>query len=233
MKKIVSTILVSALALSLCACSSTPTQPTQENNQPQKSVDIVDETTREVLDGIPETSEAEHQIYSIDGMSSEDIFNMLISLSTGISTGDAVDKYAERFSVTPWSTSEGDTIAYEFWFPENTTNCITTIGFDNVQKEMNNTITIKEYSDVWVRLALKDYDTASDLYNRLYEYLCQNTPNQSGSPIDNREGTYWSSQVNCMVEDEYGSNFCYSLEVKLEQNTMTGNYDLTVRLPIK
>lgn len=123
MKKIVSTILASALALSLCACSTT--EPTQEATlQTSQEVDLANETTNKILDETaePSQSEEQYQVYSLNGMSGEEISNLIISLSTGISTGDTMDNYADRFTVKPcpppYSSSMND-FYYAFWGSES------------------------------------------------------------------------------------------------------------------
>jgi len=234
MKKIISILLTSVLMMSICACGTDTQTEETTSTQTDYSDEIIEEvantTSIEQTTTQPTETTFPYQVYSIDGMSSDEIYDLIISFSSNIHTGDTLDNYTDRFSVQPW-LNESE-MRYSFWSPENTTNSITGINV-NAQLEMNNTITVNDDSSVSVRLALDDYDTASDLYSRLFDYLCQNTPNQMSESFDNREGTSWYSQVNCSVfEEEYNSNYCYSFEIRLEQNEMTGNYDLSVELPI-
>lgn len=198
MKKIVSTILVSALALSLCACSST--QPTQETTKPlgQKSVDAVNVTTSEVLDGTQETT-AQYQVYSLEGMSAEDIFSLLKSFTVDITTGSTLNDYPSRFGVEPFTSNVGNGFDNCYWFfgsenaycenrPENLTNYLGQVSV-RVQNEMDGTITIMDYSCVNVILVLNDYNVASSLYDQIYNYLVQVKPTSNFT--DHREGTTW------------------------------------------
>lgn len=222
MKKILSILMSSALLLGLVGCNSA------NNNQ-----QAVTNSTQGTEVTVTNTTVPEYQVYSLEGMSSEDIFNLLISFSKDINTGDTMENYVNRFSVEPCSNNGN---SYMFWHPENTSNCISNIICD-AQIEMNNTITVKYDSKITISILINDYSIVSDLYDRLYQYLCQNTPNQDNANFDNREGTSWYSQVHCAVWTEredgsrLGSN--YSYEVRLEQSWMdNNNYELRVDLPI-
>lgn len=222
----------SALLLGLVGCNSannnqqgTP-NPTNQNTE----VTLTDKT----LETTQET-EAQYQVYSLEGMSSDELFNLLVSFSTDIKTGDTLDNYADRFAVEPY-TSNANGNGNCYWFfgsdgayypngerPENITNYISTVEVW-CQREMDNTITLTNNSGVRIRLFLNDYSIASDLYDKLFNYLCQLAP--TSYVEDNREGTYWYSSVyyetnenNCtgssITMEKQNNDFCVSISFPL------------------
>lgn len=233
MKKLISTILVGTMMIGLCACGSkneVTTQPSITDKQIEFDEPKQDPTLVDTTNPTQET-EAQHQVYSLEGMSTDEICTLIINLSTNLHTGDTKEKIEEQFDVSP--TSE-DYLSYSFWYLEDSPNCITSVYYD-VQKEMDNTLTITPTSFVRVSLTLKDYDTASAIYSQLFDYMCQNIPNQTGTINDNREGTSWNSQVYCIVtieENDYTYDYGYDFGISLSLNEYTNDYRLTVNLPI-
>lgn len=236
MKKIISVFMSSALLLGLVGCNSANTNqqgitnPTNQNTEVALTETPISET---------ETTAPQYQVYSLSGMSGEEISNLIISLSTGISTGDTMDNYADRFTVKPcpppYSFSSND-FYYAFWGSESvnygieTSKPSVTDYIDGVsvsiQQEMDGTVTVNDYNFVEVYFVLSDYNTAADVYDHLYQYLCSNLDGgKDFQPTDNRTGTHWSSVVPQVTD--YGR-----MDFYLEMYQVDNGYGIRVQLPI-
>ena len=227
MKKIVSILMSSALLLSVVGCSdnryddlerrvSALEEQMAETEESKESEDVIitplaSETV--ISSELTVVTEPEYQVYSLEGMTSEEIYNLLISFTAGINTGDTLDNYSDRFSVEPSSI-------YNYNYSFDTTdasNYISTVQV-NVQTEMDGTITVKDNSSVYTSLYLNDYTTASDLYDLLYQHYYNSYGDTVQYVDDVRSGTSWESVV------EYFSIYMYA--------NNDGNYELSVYLPI-
>lgn len=107
--------------------------------------------------------------------------------------------------------------SYRFWNDFNSINYISKVQIDNVQIEMDGTITIKDGSAVSVNLYISDYNIASDLYEQLFQYFQRTL---EGNYEDCREGSYWSYRVN---------DYFTAISMSRLDN---GNYSLYVSFPI-
>ena len=92
--------------------------------KPETTIESEYEVTEKVtesdvaVESVPESEETQskYQVYSLDGMSSEEILDMLISFTTDISTGDTLDDYSDRFAVKPKNTT--DYYSYTFQYAD-------------------------------------------------------------------------------------------------------------------
>ena len=176
-----------------------------------------------------ESTLSENQMYSLDGMSVEDIEGLFDRL-TDVSTGDAISDYSNRFDVQPNQSNE-QSGQYYFYVDNQSdvSNYIQQISV-GAQIEMDGTITVVEdcestapeldNSYIGVVLILNDYDTAVALYdyadNLALDYTIHYAPTNRNRN-DNREGTEWNSNVYRFVQ---------------EMNKVGDNYEVRLELPI-
>ena len=187
MKKIASILFIGLMILNISGCVSraefealeSRVDALEQNNsspitQMIETPIIETELTFVSSEEIATETEKQFQIYSLDGMSGEEIFNHLTSISTSI----PAENYADKFLVEPWLIFDG---SYRFWGsengsytntnprPENLNNYIDQVDFW-IQREMDGTI-IADKSAMHVRLYLNNYDVAADLFDRIFSYL--------------------------------------------------------------
>lgn len=244
MKKIIPILLSSAILLAGCAKT-----PEKVNETETTTTTTIEETEATVIleptGSSEESSEAElvieepeftGDLYSVEGMSSDDLYNFIISLSQGINDSDNIDNYADRFSVEPATSEIGTQIglydgnSYEFYFtPEDTdyinfVNVVT--GFDE-----DGTVILQYNSHIEFSVTLSDYDLATDLYAKLYDYLEANTPNQDGGNFDSRNGDNWISYIACKWQNPNDGNY-YACSMNVILMADGDNYVLSVDVPI-
>ena len=200
MNKIIKTLIcaITGVAL-LTACNANTTTNT---------------SISELLDGetVATTSNPYFQMYSVEGMSADDIISLFERL-TDVSTGDLIMEYSERFDVAPESINDG---AFGFYVSDDSTDTDYIKQIHIEQVEPDGTITITDRSYVQVHLILSDADAASAIYDYAYN-LASEAPNDVESSFDYREGTYWTSSING-----------YSQELVEREE----NYELLLMLPL-
>ena len=82
-----------------------------------------------------------------------------------------------------------------------------------------------------VGIKLQDYDKAVELYDLVYDYLLQNTPNETGYVTDNREDPdSWCSIFRCLAAS---GDVYYSFSVTLDKDYESNDYLVAVDLPIQ
>ena len=225
MKKIVSILMSSALLLSVVGCSdnryddlerrvSALEEQIAETEEREESNDVIitqpaSETV--ISSELTVVTEPEYQVYSLEDMTSEEIYNLLISFTADVNTGDTLDNYPNRFSVEP-SSFYG--YSYNF-ITTDASNYIYSVQV-NVQTEMDGTITVNNSSYVYTTLYLNDYTTASDLYDLLYQHYYNSYGDTVQYVNDDRSGTSWNSDIGyfsiSMYVDDYGN---YQLQMQL------------------
>ena len=202
----------------------------EENQASDSNIALVntydaDESVSEMSEQSVEDNDAKYQLYSLDGMSNDEIYDLMLGFSKDISTGDTLDDYSDRFAVNPKNST--DYYAYTFLYPNKPSDCVKTVQCF-VDQETDGTITVDCDSYVLVAVELKDFDKAADLYDLLYDYLLQNTPDQTGVTLDDREeATSWYSCVYCQSGDDY-----YTFGVSVYDNPGGDDFILTAELPI-
>ena len=219
MKKIISILLTSALMMSICACDTdTQTEETTSQNTVY-TVAVPVETTMETEP--VETTIVEIPVYSLEGMTADEIMNELISFALITDTDTIVD-YPNRFAVEPVEVLNGN--FFYFYSSDYGTNnyqditdCIIRMCVD-AQIEMDNSITYTDNGRIQVELRLTDCDIATALYDSAYNFIIDNgRDDQNGYAYDNREGTYWESFENgCHLTMEKDGD----------------NYELLIQLPV-
>lgn len=231
MKKIISLVVTATMLISLSACNgkedntnetqAVSSQLTTDNNATELTETEITIVSSEVI--VTET-EKQFQVYSLDGMSGEEIFNHLVSISESIPS----EKYVDKFMVEPYESFDDN---YRFWGssnasytnsnlrPEDLTNYIDQYTFW-IKREMDGTIIVNE-SAMKVELYLSDYEVAADLFDRVYSYLSDNVITDENNPVyDIREGTRWI--IGFPFIDTY---------VKVTMEKIGDNYYMAIILP--
>ena len=244
MKKLISILLLGGMVLSLSGCISQKDYKDLErrvSNLEQK-VGIVETsnnnqaTQNNQTSNIEETTiEINNNIWSLEGMTSNEIFDECITLTKYIKTGDIQDNIISNFKVTPEYINEAS-----FSFTNNT-NCIQRIYYEAI-REMNDTYTVKNTSKCTINLNISDYNLAVELYDKFYEYLKTLPYGQLDEyGYDNREGTNWESNIrykpievseNDDWDTSSGNNYYYSPSFKISLSKNNDSYDMCIVLPI-
>lgn len=241
-------VIICVTALSLCACNNN-----MNENVVETTTEVVTQTTAATQSTITEeiqTSAADDHIYSLDGLSADEIVNEIYSLAD-ITTGDNLGDYSDRFAVSP-QKREGDSGEYFcFVAHDGIPNCIRCIDVQT-RIEMDNTITVTTKGYIYISLQLSDYEIASGVYDKIYTKISSVSDWEVYRTTDVREGSSWEYRLDCEVagtEDEYDqdySNFATSYEptgyyINLQprivmDKVMTSDGDLyiiSINLPIK
>lgn len=207
--------------MSICACNTdTQTEETTSQNTVY-TVAVPVETTMEAEP--VETTIVEIPIYSLEGMTADEIMNELTSF-TVISNDTTITEYPNRFSVEPLEISNGN--FFDFYSSEyptanyrDITNCILQVCVD-AQIEMDNSITYTDNGRIQVKLRLTDCDIATALYDSAYNFIIENgRDDQNDYAYDNREGTYWESFENgcSLTMDKDGDNYELLIQLPIIQ----------------
>jgi len=216
--------------MSICACDTdTQTEETTSQNTVY-TVAVPVETTMETEP--VETTIVEIPVYSLEGMTADEIIEIIQNL-TDVHTGDLIEEYPNRFAVAP---SNSDIYEYRFYTSDNrdeVTNCIYSVN-NQVQQEMDGTYTVTYGSHITIEIRLNDYSVAEDLYDKVYDMLCDSPSDEpvvleEGYSWDNREGTNWDSRIAYEVltpsDEYYGSmSSCYDINENMAPDGYHYNY---------
>lgn len=240
-------VILCVTALSLCACNNNINENVLETTEVVTQTTTATQTT--IADEIQTSVEDDH-IYSLEGMSVDEIVNEIYSLAD-ISNGDNLGDYSDRFAVSP-QKREGNSGEYFYFVAhDGIPNCIRSIGVQT-RIEMDNTITVTTKGYIYISLQLSDYEIASGVYDRIYTRISSVSDWEVYKTTDVREGSSWEYRLDCEVagtEDEYDqdySNFATSYDptgyyINLQprivmDKAMTSDGDLyiiSIQLPIK
>ena len=154
------------------------------------------------------------QVYSLEGMSAEEIFDEILKISSGISYIESPDDFASVFRVEPYS-GYIDLDAYRFYSykdgPSDIRDYIDGVSIDTSYLGT-------ECNQVYITLYITDYDTSIALYELILDYLRDNCP-YDPYEYDHRDDAYWGARIH---ENEYD----YGLSVnKFDE------YYFTIRMP--
>ena len=201
---------------------------------PESVMDNSDlQETSGTLSGSTTTKES-IEIYSLDGMSAQEIFDLVLTFSSDISTGDNLENYSDRFSATPEFISVPEVgepepdFDYGFYsgryYSDNCRDYIQTVSIENVERKADGTVIVTEKSYVQVDLYLSDRDTASELLDLCYEYLCAQFPPDSYTTVYSKESeNHWLGSVDYRPDD---------ISLFVSMNDINGLYNFAIQLPI-
>ena len=160
-------IYILILSLLLCSCSN----ETIENTTVETTEPIIEETAVETIE---ETEPTISHVYSLEGMSVEEIYNELIALS--YNTGEFIVEPNEMsYTDTYYFDVEGDSI-------------------DNIYVSID-VGDVEQFNYMEISFVLHDIDKTSEIYDMLFNYLIDYTNVQSDHIVDNREGDNWRSYL--------------------------------------
>ena len=209
MKKAICVVIIVAIASGVCACSNKTVESEVE------TTDIVtqyttDNTVQTSISEESQTSLSEDHIYSLEGMSADEIVKDIYSFAD-IHTGDSLNDYPDRFSVSPKKREGAIGETFSFFAHDGIPNCIRWISIQT-QIEMDNTITITNEGFVNVDLQLNDYEIAAEVYDKIYSKLSSINDWQVCETSDIREGAHWEYRLYCEVdgtEDDHDQEYSY------------------------
>lgn len=238
MKKIISTILASALALSLCACNTVSREEYEALNSrvsalEQQANNGDTNTTVETTNPVnpvettesASTTETTSQVsnnYTLEGMTAEEIYAecqkifQKIPQSNGMTISDYYSclDYApvtvEGYSEIPnWTFAGND-------YASNIKNCISRIEVSGLKEQMDGTIvySVGDNGDsgLWIYttiyITLADYETASAVYNLM------TADSKYTVTANNQTGTTWYANA----QSSYGDWEIARLEKRTDSN---------------
>ena len=195
MKKVIYILILSLL---LCSCSNETIETTVvETTEP-----IIEETAVETIE---ETEPTVSHIYSLEGMSAEEIYDELIALS--YNTGEFIVEPNEMsYTDTYYFDVEGDSI-------------------DNIYVSID-VGDVEQFNYMEISFVLHDIDKTSEIYDMLFNYLIDYTNVQSDHIVDNREGDNWRSYLYFYWLGGY------YYEYNIYMDTLEDGYLIDVVLPI-
>lgn len=237
LKKTISIILVTLLSFCLIGCVSDD----EFNNLQQRVTDL--ESKMRSVEGaqnnesITPTKGAEATItqaakneffYYVDGKSAGEIKNEVVQIfNTVPKKGDIFDEFLKRYKVTPlkdavyglrvnfftarYDEYNTDLMRRDGNHPKK--DCITSVQLAGLYTEMDGTLGVNDLIIVSVEVILYEYDIASELYDKLYEYL-----EPEYDTVDNkRETTSWSAE-GVKQYTEINNGHTYDRVVFVEMN---------------
>ena len=191
------------------------------------------ETSGEASGNVTTTKETV-EIYSLEGMSAQEIFDLLLTFSADISTGSNLDNYSDRFSVKPnfdlpdaYDSSE-ELINYSFnsgrYYSDTCRDYIQTITIENIERKADGTVVVSDQTCVTVDLFLSDRDTAAALFDLVYDYYCKQFPPNTFYSKSDREGEkFWHAYANYNAGE---------IELWESMNDIKGLYNLCIHIPV-
>ena len=191
------------------------------------------ETSGEASGNVTTTKETV-EIYSLEGMSAQEIFDLLLTFSSDISTGANLDNYSDRFSVKPnfdlpdaYDSSDGQ-IIYMFYsgryYSDTCRDYIQTITIENIERKADGTVVVSDRTCVTVDLFLSDRDTAAALFDLVYDYYCKQFPPNTFYSKSDREGEkFWHAYANYNAGE---------IELWESMNDIKGLYNLCIHIPV-
>ena len=191
------------------------------------------ETSGEASGNVTTTKETV-EIYSLEGMSAQEIFDLLLTFSSDISTGANLDNYSDRFSVKPnrdlpdaYDSSDGQ-IIYMFYsgryYSDTCRDYIQTITIENIERKADGTVVVSDQTCVTVDLFLSDRDTAAALFDLVYDYYCKQFPPNTFYSKSDREGEkFWHAYANYNAGE---------IEIWESMNDIKGLYNLCIHIPV-
>ena len=191
------------------------------------------ETSGEASGNVTTTKETV-EIYSLEGMSAQEIFDLLLTFSSDISTGSNLDNYSDRFSVKPnfdlpdaYDSSDGQ-IIYMFYsgryYSDTCRDYIQTITIENIERKADGTVVVSDRTCVTVDLFLSDRDTAAALFDLVYDYYCKQFPPNTFYSKSDREGEkFWHAYANYNAGE---------IELWESMNDIKGLYNLCIHIPV-
>ena len=191
------------------------------------------ETSGEASGNVATTKETV-EIYSLEGMSAQEIFDLLLTFSSDISTGANLDNYSDRFSVKPnrdlpdaYDSSDGQ-IIYMFYsgryYSDTCRDYIQTITIENIERKADGTVVVSDRTCVTVDLFLSDRDTAAALFDLVYDYYCKQFPPNTFYSKSDREGEkFWHAYANYNAGE---------IELWESMNDIKGLYNLCIHIPV-
>ena len=195
MKKVIYILILSLL---LCSCSNETIETTTvETTEP-----IIEETAVETIE---ETEPTISHVYSLEGMSAEEIYDELIALS--YNTGE--------FIVEPNEMSYADTYYFD----------VEGDSIDNIYVSID-VGDVEQFNYMEISFVLHDIDKTSEIYDMLFNYLIDYTNVQSDHIVDNREGDNWRSYLYFYWLGGY------YYEYNIYMDTLEDGYLIDVVLPI-
>lgn len=233
MKKIVSTILVSTLVLSLCACSSSrlddlerrvsaleektgiTQQTTEDNTQPttQNNSENASEETTTAVEG---------NIYDLSNMSAEEVANeMIFYIDNRPQQGDTYEEIQARFKTAPTTVNVYDLGIYNIFGAYSSSDIETIslggnnisinqdefifVNYTNALKAMDGSTVDVQSNEIGVGIcvAITDYTKAEAVFNAIETYF--NSNSRFTNVTSNREGNEWKIYFDIVNEDGNGS----------------------------
>ena len=191
-------IYILILSLLLCSCSNETIETTTvETTEP-----IIEETAVETIE---ETEPTISHVYSLEGMSAEEIYDELIALT--YNTGE--------FIVEPNEMSYADTYYFD----------VEGDSIDNIYVSID-VGDVEQFNYMEISFVLHDIDKTSEIYDMLFNYLIDYTNVQSDHIVDNREGDNWRSYLYFYWLGGY------YYEYNIYMDTLEDSYLIDVVLPI-
>lgn len=173
MKKMISAVLAGVMMLGLCACDKKEVSETTQS----VTETTVEETTAESADVSESSQSSDAVAVDLTGMSAGDIAENILKASK-IKAGETVDSYAERFSIVPELSCDGD--LYTLTWPEDK---LTLFSVRQVQIKTDADKKIDEKSNVNIIVWMDD----ADLSAGVSDYIRDHGVSDAGSTYNTLE----------------------------------------------
>lgn len=176
----------------LTSQQSEPDIPTDSSAAADTSSDIISETSTNTDIGFN---------YYINNLSNDEIISECLSLLSNVpENGQTIEQYTSTFKNAPLSTDINEYLMY-YYFTDNydprknfpTQNAIIRVSGNGIGTQMDGTLAKRDDQSPFmeIELCITDYDTASAIYDKLFNEL---------SPIyrnvnDSRNGTKWHASA--------------------------------------
>ena len=176
MKKMISAVLAGVMMLGLCACDKKEVSETTQSVT-ETTTAASEETTVESVDSSESSQSSDAVAVDLTGMSAGDIAENILKASK-IKAGETVDSYAERFSIVPELSCDGD--LYTLAWPEDK---LTLFSVRQVQIKTDADKKIDEKSNVNIVVWIDD----AELSTGVSDYIRDHGVSDAGSTYNTLE----------------------------------------------
>ena len=159
------------------------------------------------------------QVYSLEDMSAEEIFDELLKISSSVSSIESPDDYARVFRVEPYKVDEKLNTYGFYCYRDGPSDCRDFIEHVTVDPAAGSL----RRSQVVIDLYITDFDKTAALYELAFDYLRDNCPYDSFVESDRRDDEYMIYWLAKVQENDYN----YSVNFW----DSAGNYNMIIRLP--
>jgi hypothetical protein len=185
MKRFVSVVLIIGMIVSVTSCVSqaqydeleqrVASLESQVNATASSETDAIAGTSENATEAVESVSS---NVWSLDGMTSDEIANLIFDLTAIPEEGSSVDDYLVRIQASPEESYSASSFTFTDCYSDQTNDASNYIIYlsSGIDYNMDGTIHIPtdQYIAPQITLSFSDFETASSVYNALHDYVNNN-----------------------------------------------------------